>query len=68
VQPKTLYADSAGAKIAYQVVGRGPDLVMVPGMVTHLELLWRVPAYRRGEDGYPRLPDLRAELVAGHKN
>jgi pimeloyl-ACP methyl ester carboxylesterase/DNA-binding CsgD family transcriptional regulator len=47
VQPKTLYADSAGAKIAYQVVGRGLDLVIVPGLVTHLELLWRMPAYRR---------------------
>jgi hypothetical protein len=44
VHPKTVYADAAGAKIAYQLAGRGPDPVTVPGMVTHLELLWRMPA------------------------
>lgn len=47
MQPQTRYAAARGARIAYQVTGRGPDLVMIPGMMTHLELLWRLPAYRR---------------------
>jgi pimeloyl-ACP methyl ester carboxylesterase/DNA-binding CsgD family transcriptional regulator len=46
--PRTRYAQSAGAKIAYQVSGEGPcDLVFVPGLVSHLELQWQQLAYRR---------------------
>ena len=46
--PPTHYAQSAGAKIAYQVSGDGPcDLVFVPGLVSHLELQWQQLAYRR---------------------
>lgn len=40
----TRYADSDGASIAYQVHGEGPlDLVLVPGFVSHVELLWEDP-------------------------
>ena len=46
--PPTRYAQSAGAKIAFQVSGEGPcDLVFVPGLVSHLELQWQQPSYRR---------------------
>ena len=46
--PPTLYAQSAGAKIAYQVSGEGPcDLVFVPGLVSHLDLQWQQLSYRR---------------------
>src|SRR5580693_8112225 len=46
--PPTHYAQSAGAKIAYQVSGEGPcDLVFVPGLVSHLELQWQQLGYRR---------------------
>jgi pimeloyl-ACP methyl ester carboxylesterase/DNA-binding CsgD family transcriptional regulator len=46
--PTTSYAQSAGAKIAYQVSGDGPcDLVFVPGLVSHLELQWQQLSYRR---------------------
>ncbi len=46
--PPTLYAQSAGAKIAYQVSGEGRcDLVFVSGLVSHLELQWQQLAYRR---------------------
>jgi pimeloyl-ACP methyl ester carboxylesterase/DNA-binding CsgD family transcriptional regulator len=46
--PSTRYAQSAGAKIAYQVSGEGAcDLVFVPGLVSHLELQWQQLAYRR---------------------
>ena len=47
--PATHYADSAGANIAYQVVGDGPvDLVYVPGWVSHVELAWEMPELVRG--------------------
>ena len=46
--PPTHYAQSAGAKIAYQVSGEGPcDLVFVPGLVSHLDLQWEQLSYRR---------------------
>jgi pimeloyl-ACP methyl ester carboxylesterase/DNA-binding CsgD family transcriptional regulator len=46
--PRTRYAQSSGAMIAYQVSGTGPpDLVMVPGLVSHLDLQWQQTSYRR---------------------
>jgi pimeloyl-ACP methyl ester carboxylesterase/DNA-binding CsgD family transcriptional regulator len=46
--PETRYAQSSGAKIAYQVSGAGPpDLVMVPGLVSHLDIQWQQTGYRR---------------------
>src|SRR5580693_10660172 len=46
--PPTRYAQSAGAKIAFQVSGESPrDLVMVPGLVSHLDLQWQQTGYRR---------------------
>jgi pimeloyl-ACP methyl ester carboxylesterase len=42
--PKTQYAKSGNLHIAYQVVGAGPpDLVFVPGVVSHLEHQWDEP-------------------------
>jgi len=46
--PETRYAQSSGAKIAYQVSGTGPlDLLMVPGLVSHLDIQWQQTGYRR---------------------
>ena len=46
--PPTYYAQSLGAKIAYQVSGNGgADLVLWPGLVSHVELAWQQPSYRR---------------------
>jgi len=46
--PQTRYAQSSGAKIAYQVSGAGPpDLVMANGLVSHLGLQWQQAEYRR---------------------
>ena len=40
-RPETRYARSGGVHIAYQVFGEGDlDLVLVPGFVTHVELVW----------------------------
>ena len=46
--PATRYAKSSGAQIAFQVSGAGPlDLVMVPGLVSHLDIQWQQAGYRR---------------------
>ena len=47
MEPETRYAKSGDLRIAYQVIGEGPDLVMVPGLTSHLEIQWRDPNYRR---------------------
>jgi class 3 adenylate cyclase len=40
-RPETKYARSGDVHIAYQVFGTGDlDLVLVPGYVTHIELVW----------------------------
>ncbi|MCI4351388.1 MAG: adenylate/guanylate cyclase domain-containing protein [Thermoplasmata archaeon] len=46
--PETRYARSDGVHIAYQVFGRGPpDLVFVPGWVSHIEYAWEEPMFAR---------------------
>jgi class 3 adenylate cyclase len=44
--PETRYALSGDISIAYQVVGDGPvDLVIVPGFISHVDLLWQQRGY-----------------------
>jgi pimeloyl-ACP methyl ester carboxylesterase len=44
----TKYAKSGNVHIAYQVIGNGPrDLVISPGIFSHLELFWEDPSYAR---------------------
>jgi class 3 adenylate cyclase len=46
--PATQYAKSGRIHIAYQVLGDGPfDLVFVPGLVNHLDLMWEDPRATR---------------------
>jgi class 3 adenylate cyclase len=46
--PLTRYARSGDVSVAYQVAGSGPrDLIVVPGLVSHLELGWEEPLERR---------------------
>jgi pimeloyl-ACP methyl ester carboxylesterase len=41
VAPETKYARSGDIHVAYQVFGQGElDLVLVPGYITHIELVW----------------------------
>jgi pimeloyl-ACP methyl ester carboxylesterase len=48
MEAETHYADSDGVSIAYQVHGDGPlDLVLVPGFVSQVELLWEEPEVAR---------------------
>jgi hypothetical protein len=44
--PETRYARSGNVSIAYQVMGDGPiDLIMVPGLVSHVEYFHELPGY-----------------------
>jgi class 3 adenylate cyclase len=47
-RPQTSYAWNDGTALAYQIVGSsGPDLLLIPGSVTHLEVLWEEPRVSR---------------------
>lgn len=44
--PATRYALSGDLNIAYQIMGDGPiDLIIVPGMVSHVEFMHEAPGY-----------------------
>jgi pimeloyl-ACP methyl ester carboxylesterase len=46
--PETRYAETDGLSIAYQVFGSGAqDLVLIPGIVSHLEEQWKEEANAR---------------------
>ena len=46
--PETRYAETDGLSIAYQVFGSGAqDLLIVPGIVSHLEMNWQWQGYGR---------------------
>ncbi len=47
-RPETKYAESDGLSIAYQVFGSGAqDLLIVPGIISHLEADWEFPEHAR---------------------
>jgi class 3 adenylate cyclase len=47
--PPTRYARRGDLHIGYQVFGSGPrDIVVVPALPSHLDLMWAEPAYARG--------------------
>jgi class 3 adenylate cyclase len=43
VQPETTYAPLGTDRVAYQVLGEGPDLVLTMGAFGHVDLLWEDP-------------------------
>jgi len=45
--PRTHYVVNDGASIAYQVFGEGPDLVLIEGFTTNVEVQWEHPAIAR---------------------
>jgi pimeloyl-ACP methyl ester carboxylesterase len=46
--PETRYATSGEVSIAYQVIGSGPpDLILVPGWVSNIEVFWEEPTVAR---------------------
>jgi len=44
------YARSGDLNIAYQRYGSGPDLVIIPGLVSNVELAWEHEVYRRARE------------------
>ena len=44
MQPETTYARLGEDRIAYQVLGEGPDLVLTMGAFGHVDLQWEDPA------------------------
>jgi pimeloyl-ACP methyl ester carboxylesterase len=46
MKAETKYAKNGEVHIAYRVFGDGPhDIVLIPGTISHVELLWEVPVY-----------------------
>jgi len=42
----TRYAKNGDVHVAYRIFGSGPrDIVLIPGTISHVELLWEVPVY-----------------------
>jgi hypothetical protein len=53
-RPDVAYARSGDVNIAYEVVGEGPqDLVLVSGFVSHLQLDWKSRDWRASSSGSP---------------
>src|SRR6478736_5736345 len=49
--PEVKYAESGDLSIAYAQYGTGPvDVVVVPGFVTHLDLMWDLPIWKQLAD------------------
>ncbi len=49
--PETRYAKAGDLSIAYHVFGDGPvDIVLIPGLASHIEMLWELPQWRRFVD------------------
>jgi pimeloyl-ACP methyl ester carboxylesterase len=47
VEPDIKYAKNGDVHIAYRILGDGPrDIVLVPGTISHVELLWELPSYK----------------------
>jgi pimeloyl-ACP methyl ester carboxylesterase len=46
-RPETRFVKVGKGAIAYQVFGEGPDLVVIAGGPSHLELRWHMPASAR---------------------
>jgi pimeloyl-ACP methyl ester carboxylesterase len=47
MHPATRYAKSGDVHVAYQVFGEGPDLIVAPGFVSHIENYWDEPHFAR---------------------
>lgn len=45
--PDTRYAKSGGVNLAYQIFGSGPPVVIIPPLISNIELVWEQELYRR---------------------
>ena len=58
--PQTLFVRSGDADLAYQVFGTGEDMVAIPGLPSHLEVMWELPEFAAFLD---RLASFRRVIV-----
>jgi hypothetical protein len=56
VQPETTYARLGEDRVAFQVLGEGPDLVLTMGAFGHVDLQWEDPGTAGSCAGWPRSP------------
>jgi class 3 adenylate cyclase len=61
--PPARYARAGEVSIAYQVMGAGPDVVLVSGMLNNIEASWQDPGFA---DGYRRIASF-ARLISFDK-
>jgi len=45
--PDTHYVDAGGLRIAYQQWGSGPPCLIVPALISNVEIAWEHELYRR---------------------
>ena len=48
------FATAGGLRIAYATIGQEPPLASIPPWLSHLELLWDVPAFRAFDEALAR--------------
>src|SRR5947208_15043043 len=58
--PNIHYAESGGLNIAFAVIGEGPDLVVAPGFISHLDIMWEEPSVVHF---YSRLANFRRVIM-----
>src|SRR6201995_5909407 len=59
-RPDIHYAKSGGLNIAFSVTGEGPDLVVAPGFISHLDIMWEEPSFAHF---YSRLASFRRVIT-----
>lgn len=52
--PDVRFADAGGVSIAWQQFGHGPDVLIIPPLVSNVELVWEHAYYRRFLEYYAR--------------
>src|SRR5947209_18401745 len=58
--PDIHYAKTGGLNIAFSVTGGGPDLVVAPGFISHLDTMWEAPSVVHF---YSRLASFRRVVI-----
>ncbi|OMC46023.1 hydrolase [Mycobacterium sp. IS-2888] len=58
--PDIHYAKSGGLNIAFSVIGEGSDLVVAPGFISHLDIMWEEPSVAHF---YSRLASFRRVVI-----
>jgi hypothetical protein len=63
--PATLYTKGGGTNLAYQIFGSGPPVILIPPLISNVELGWEQELYRRVLDYFGR-PAFIQNLWRGH--